>query len=42
MRFGVVIAVRLREVHRWKPLVAETEWAQGIVFPFDGLVKVHH
>ena len=42
MRVGVVVAVRLREVHGWKPLVAEVEWAQSVVFPLDGLVKVHH
>jgi hypothetical protein len=42
MRVGVVIAVRLREIHWWEPLVAETEGAQCVVFPLDGLMKVHH
>ena len=42
VRIGVVIAVRLREVHGRKSLVAEIEWAQGVIFPLDSLVKVHH
>ena len=41
MKMGVVVAVGLRGVHGWQPLVAETERAQSIVFPLDGLVKVH-
>lgn len=42
MRIGVFITVRLREVHWRKPLVAEIEGAQSVIFPLDGLMKVHH
>ena len=42
MRVRIVISVTSVDVHCWKRLIAQIEWAQGVVFPLDGLVKVHH